>query len=123
MRKFYQRDRQGLAKIFLNRVHCQEMYQEKYYDYFCSQPPVSMKRGLDFLASADLSEDLRRIESPVMLVHGGGDEVIPSESSLSMASMISDSRCEIIVDCGHDVVYQSLPELEAKISSFLLECS
>ena len=56
---------------------------------------------LEILKTTDLSQDLKRILQPVLLLHGAEDTVIPPKDSQATAERIAHSKLEIIPEAGH----------------------
>jgi len=80
--------------------------------------PAPRQRWFDDLA---LSEDeLRRIDRPVLLVHGLRDQVIPfSESTLPLMDVLPDARMHVFGGAGHWVQIERRDEFAALVEGFL----
>lgn len=66
------------------------------------------------------SNRLKQILSPVLLVHGENDLVVPCNESQATAAMLGDlAKLMIIPECGHSPLTDNLPALEAALRSFL----
>jgi len=66
------------------------------------------------------SNRLRQIMSPVLLVHGEDDLVVPVTESMATAKMLGELATLIVLpECGHSPLTDNLPGLEAALRSFL----
>ncbi len=62
---------------------------------------VSLRCGLDILGSADLREDLNKIQCPVQLVMGERDTLVPFSVGNDIIEMLNKANLEIIPRAGH----------------------
>ncbi len=87
--------------------------QEAFHAMF----PEPRQAALDALC---LPEDqVRKIATPTLLVHGRDDQVIPLEASLRLLDVIDDSRLHVFGRCGHWTQIERSEEFAALISDFL----
>ena len=87
--------------------------QEAFHAMF----PEPRQAALDALC---LPEDqVRKIATPTLLVHGRDDQVIPLEASLRLLELIDDSRLHVFGRCGHWTQIERSEEFAALISDFL----
>ena len=87
--------------------------QEAFHAMF----PEPRQAALDALC---LPEDqVRKIDTPTLLVHGRDDQVIPLKASLGLLDLIDDSRLHVFGRCGHWTQIERSEEFAALISDFL----
>ncbi|MFB5192372.1 alpha/beta fold hydrolase [Alicyclobacillus fastidiosus] len=70
--------------------------RESYEQMF---PQHLLQDILDNMATSE--EDLRRITTPTLLVHGREDQVIPVEASVQLSQIIPQAEMHIFSQCGH----------------------
>ena len=79
--------------------------------------PEPRQAALDALS---LPEDqVRKIATPTLLLHGRDDQEIPLETSLRLLDLIDDSRLHVFGRCGHWTQIERSEEFAALISDFL----
>lgn len=78
----------------------QATLNEENQSAFASMFPAPRQRHIDAMA---LTEDqVKRIDCPVLLVHGREDEVIPVEqTSWKLAQLLPDAEFHMFSTCGH----------------------
>ncbi|NDH14672.1 MAG: alpha/beta fold hydrolase, partial [Actinobacteria bacterium] len=87
--------------------------QEAFHAMF----PEPRQAALDALC---LPEDqVRKIATPTLLVHGRDDQVIPLETSLRLLDLIDNSQLHVFGRCGHWTQIERSEEFAALISDFL----
>ena len=87
--------------------------QEAFHAMF----PEPRQAALDALC---LPEDqVRKIPTPTLLVHGREDQVIPLEVSLRLLELIDDSRLHVFGRCGHWTQIECSDEFATLICGFL----
>ncbi|NDH17863.1 MAG: alpha/beta fold hydrolase [Actinobacteria bacterium] len=87
--------------------------QEAFHAMF----PEPRQAALDALC---LPEDqVRKIATPTLLVHGRDDQVIPLEASLRLLDLIDNSQLHVFGRCGHWTQIERSEEFAALISDFL----
>jgi len=66
------------------------------------------------------SNRLKQISSPVLLVHGEQDLVVPATESLATAALLGSLATLVIIpECGHSPLTDNLPALVEAMRSFL----
>ena len=68
-------------------------------------------RGMD---ACDVSEEIRNLKIPTLVICGSNDVLVPTENSSLIADRIPDSELSIIEKSGHHF-YSEQPELSSKI--------
>jgi 2-hydroxymuconate-semialdehyde hydrolase len=80
--------------------------------------PAPRQRWIDDLALPE--EDLRRIERPVLMIHGRDDRVIPlAETTLRLLEILPDVEAHIFGACGHWVQVEKIAEFNTVVRGFL----
>lgn len=62
---------------------------------------AALTAGLDLLQRADLTDELRTLESPTLFLGGRRDRLVPWQSLKDAAAMTPEGRAEIIPGAGH----------------------
>gem|GEM_PF-2321310 len=75
--------------------------------------------GLHYLMNTDLREDLHRIHSPVLMLHGREDHVIPWQAAATASRALPDSRLCLYDAVGHDLPLREPERLAEDIRGFL----
>ncbi len=80
------------------------------------------KALLEFIRASegdDITEELKELEIPVLIIHGRNDSIVPVEDSIRLVDQISGAQLLVIEDCGH-VPYEEYPEaVNSLIRTFL----
>lgn len=61
----------------------------------------ALTTGLDLLQRADLTDELRTLQSPALFLGGRRDRLVPWQSMKDAAAMAPEGRAEIIPGAGH----------------------
>lgn len=67
----------------------------------------------------DYREELKRIKSPTLVVHGERDLLFPLHIGKAVADSIPGSRFEVVPGAGHTLNLEAAPETSALINEFL----
>jgi pimeloyl-ACP methyl ester carboxylesterase len=67
----------------------------------------------------DLSDELRGIRAPVLLISGDRDGVSPPDATRANAEAIADAQVVLLDDCAHIVPWERPDELERAARPFL----
>ena len=65
------------------------------------------------------SEALKKINCPTLFIFGELDKMVSLEKGKKFAALISNSKTEIIKNCGHMIMFEKAFEMREKISEFL----
>jgi len=68
-----------------------------------------------------LAGRLRRIKSPVLILWGDDDKLIPTPYAQAWAGLIDGARAELIPDCGHLLMIEGEKDFVAAVTRFLSE--
>lgn len=66
-----------------------------------------------------VTDNLRLVKVPTMLIHGAQDKVIPVKYARNACRLIPDCRLEIIDECGHCPHIEKASEFSKAVVSFL----
>jgi pimeloyl-ACP methyl ester carboxylesterase len=87
-------------------------------DSWAAMFPEPRQRWVDDLALS--GAELAAISSPVLLVHGRDDRVVPwRESSAQLVDLLPDSRLHVLSGCGHWTMIEKTAEFLAVVQPFL----
>ena len=68
----------------------------------------TMRAGvIEGLADFDFSEDLPSFDVPTVVICGDADQVTPLAENEQIASLIADSKLEVVPDAGHLVTWEA----------------
>ena len=70
-------------------------FQESFEAMF----PAPRQRWVDALSSTEA--DIKKIKQPTLVIHGREDQIIPLQSSLTLANWIDDAQLHVFGRCGH----------------------
>jgi len=80
--------------------------------------PEPRQRWVDDLALS--GAELAAIRSPVLMVHGRDDRVVPwRDSSAQLLDLLPDSRLHVLSGCGHWTMIEKTADFLALVRSFL----
>ena len=65
------------------------------------------------------SEALKKINCPTLFIFGELDKMVNLEKGKKFAALISNSKTEIIKNCGHMIMFEIAFEMREKISEFI----
>jgi pimeloyl-ACP methyl ester carboxylesterase len=68
-----------------------------------------------------LAGRLGRIKSPVLILWGDDDKLIPTAYAGAWAGLIQSARVELIPNCGHLLMFEGEKEFVAAVAAFLSE--
>lgn len=87
------------------------------YHMYETTPAQTLAAAID-LVTYDVSDDLARIDVPVLVVGGSRDAVLPVHLSRHMAEVIPDAELVIFEGCGHMAPFERHDELTAVLRKF-----
>jgi non-heme chloroperoxidase len=71
-------------------------------------------------SETDLTEDLRRIDVPTLIVHGDDDQIVPiAASALLSAEIVEDARLEVYEGAPHGLAATHRDRLNADLLAFI----
>jgi pimeloyl-ACP methyl ester carboxylesterase len=80
--------------------------------------PLGLARGVSIISSRDLREELPRVRSPVLLLWGEGDYLMPLRLAEEWQRTLPDSRL-VLLSCGHVPMLEAPHELVRSMLAFL----
>lgn len=84
----------------LVELRYQASMQEGFQESFSAMFPAPRQRHVDALALSE--EALKGITSPVLLIHGREDRIIPIEqTSWKLAQLLPNAQLHVFSQCGH----------------------
>lgn len=83
-------------------------------------PEGTARQILAILASGDRSDELRRIATPTLVIHGDSDPLVPLKHGIDCARKIASARLQVVPGMGHDLAPGLLPILSAALVEHLL---
>ncbi len=86
-------------------------YDRAYY------PAGMIKQLAAIVASGDRTDEVRRIKTPTLVIHGRDDPLVPLKNGEETARRIAGSELAIINGMGHD--FGPLPQITQKVLAFL----
>jgi len=81
----------------------------------------AMAGFLDALLHEDPTEMLKRVTVPTLVINGDRDNVVPLEWGLRLASLVPNSRFEILRGAGHTATSSGDPRMRSLVIDFLRE--
>lgn len=81
--------------------------------------PAPRQRWVDAMASSEA--DIRALPHETLIVHGREDEVIPLQTSLTLAQWINKSQLHVFGRCGHWTQIEHSQRFINLVSGFLVE--
>jgi pimeloyl-ACP methyl ester carboxylesterase len=72
----------------------------------CHFPAGIARQLVGIMASGDRTADVRRIQSPTLVIHGLADRLVPPRGGRDTAAAIRGARLELIEGMGHDLPQQ-----------------
>jgi 3-oxoadipate enol-lactonase len=70
-------------------------------------------------AGFDLSQDVGRITSPTLVIHGAEDRYVPVANAAALAGAIPGARLRVLEDAGHLVFIERFADVNREVVSFL----
>lgn len=83
----------------------------------CYAPDGANRQILAICATTDVSELIKSISVPTLVIHGAGDLLIPPEAGQETAELIPGARYELIEGMGHDIP----PAFGQPLSSIIID--
>jgi pimeloyl-ACP methyl ester carboxylesterase len=83
----------------------------------CYAPDGANRQILAICAASNVSELVRSIAAPTLVVHGAGDLLVPPEAGQETAQLIPDAKFELIEGMGHDIP----PALGQPLSTIIID--
>lgn len=81
--------------------------------------PLGFKRQAEAASGFDTYERLPRIRIPTLIVAGTGDQLIPAENSITLASRIPNAELVLFEGAGHGYLWEAEEQANQVVSDFL----
>ncbi|MDM5196704.1 alpha/beta hydrolase [Fictibacillus enclensis] len=102
----------------LVELRYQASIQEGFQEAFSAMFPAPRQRHVNALALKE--EELRRIEVPVILIHGREDRIIPLEkTSWRLSQIIPNAELHVFPECGHWTQIEKTKPFANQVIDFL----
>jgi len=122
MRRRFNRQPGRVIRDFFTSC-CSPDHREKLVAAFCERAENidmgQLDRGLAFLERTDLRSVLKEIESPVLVIHGEEDAIIPIESGAYLADNAPNASLRSIAGHGHALPQIVPTEIASMIRDFV----
>jgi 2-hydroxymuconate-semialdehyde hydrolase len=90
-----------------------------FHESFAAMFPAPRQRWVDAMTSDEA--DIRNLPHETLIVHGREDEVIPLQTSLTLAQWINKSQLHVFGRCGHWTQIEHSQRFINLVSDFLAE--
>ena len=114
----------GFGKKFLNFEDHTDTISEDlahfYWSIACSASPKATVDCVDSFGLTDFREDLKKIDIPILVIHGDADQIVPLELSGKKSNeILSQSTYEVIPDAPHGLVLTHTRKFNDLLLKFL----
>lgn len=89
----------SLVSDELAHLRYQASIRPGFQESFEAMFPAPRQRWVDALSSTEA--DIKKIKQPTLVIHGREDQIIPLQSSLTLANWIDDAQLHVFGRCGH----------------------
>jgi 2-hydroxymuconate-semialdehyde hydrolase len=111
-------DQSAASNDDLVKMRYQASIEEGFQEAFSAMFPAPRQRHVDALALTE--EQLRKIEVPVLLIHGREDRIIPLEkTSWKLAQLIPKAELHVFSECGHWTQIEKTQPFVSQVVDFL----
>ncbi|AZT82490.1 alpha/beta fold hydrolase [Marinobacter sp. NP-4(2019)] len=109
----------GLLTDELAEMRYQASIRPGFQESFAAMFPAPRQRWVDNLASRE--EDIRALTHETLVIHGREDEVIPLQTSLTLADWIDRAQLHVFGRCGHWTQIEHASRFARLVNDFLTE--
>jgi pimeloyl-ACP methyl ester carboxylesterase len=115
----------GFSRSFWDRPES-EGTQAAFVAALSTTTPQEFLRDLDAMDGVDVSDDVRAIRAPTLLLGADEDRIAPVHAAPSgvgmaaLAELIPNARLEVLESCGHFVTIEQPEETARRIADFVL---
>lgn len=109
----------GLLTDELAEMRYQASIRPGFQESFAAMFPAPRQRWVDNLASRE--EDIRVLPHETLVIHGREDEVIPLQTSLTLADWIDRAQLHVYGRCGHWTQIEHASRFARLVNDFLTE--
>lgn len=90
-----------------------------FQEAFAAMFPAPRQRWVDAMASQE--NDVRSIQQETLIIHGREDQVIPLQTSLTLAQWIVNAQLHVFGNCGHWTQIEHSVRFTQLVAGFLAE--
>lgn len=98
------RDRERVKKVLHRAIHHNDFnspFFESLVDQACSTHTVVWAHILQKLAGVDVSEKLKSVMHPTLVLHGDQDRILSVDGSKNLADLLPEGRFQLLEHQGH----------------------
>ncbi len=106
-----------LARVGFGRDP-QASHVELVREMIAACPKVVSQEAVTALIGLDMTEELRTIRVPTLVLSGSADVIAPPAQSRRIAELIPDARLEVFKSAGHMLMLERTDEVDALITEF-----
>jgi len=103
----------------LARLRYEASIRPGFQESFAAMFPAPRQRWVDAMASPEA--DIRALPHETLIIHGREDEVIPLQTSLTLAQWIENAKLHVFGHCGHWTQIEHSERFTKLVSDFLAE--
>ncbi len=109
----------GLVTDELAQLRYQASIRPGFQESFSAMFPAPRQRWVDAMASAEAS--IRALPHQTLVIHGREDQVIPLQTSLTLATLIPRAQLHVFGQCGHWTQIEHTARFNRLVADFLAE--
>ena len=109
----------SLVNDELAELRYQASIRPGFQESFAAMFPAPRQRWVDAMASQE--EDIRALKQETLIIHGREDQVIPLQTSLTLAQWIDNAQLHVFGHCGHWTQIEHSTRFTQLVSHFLSE--
>jgi 2-hydroxymuconate-semialdehyde hydrolase len=109
----------SLVNDELARLRYEASIRPGFQESFAAMFPAPRQRWVDAMASPEA--DIRALPHETLIIHGREDEVIPLQTSLTLAQWIDNAQLHVFGHCGHWTQIEHSERFTKLVSDFLTE--
>ena len=109
----------SLVNDELAELRYQASIRPGFQESFAAMFPAPRQRWVDAMVSQE--EDIRALKQETLIIHGREDQVIPLQTSLTLAQWIDNAQLHVFGHCGHWTQIEHSTRFTQLVSHFLSE--
>ncbi|WP_312974759.1 alpha/beta fold hydrolase [Stutzerimonas nitrititolerans] len=109
----------NLVNDELAELRYQASIRPGFHESFAAMFPAPRQRWVDGLASAEAS--IRALPHETLVIHGREDQIIPLQTSLTLADWIARAQLHVFGQCGHWTQIEHAARFASLVGDFLAE--
>ncbi len=103
----------------LAQLRYQASIRPGFQESFAAMFPAPRQRWVDAMASAEAN--IRALPHQTLVIHGREDQVIPLQTSLTLATLIPRAQLHVFGQCGHWTQIEHAARFNRLVADFLAE--